>query len=175
MGPPRDETGGASGTSGTSRDGAGRSRASNNPATRARVEALRGQGQEEELGWGVVHLYREGEDTAGLGEVPPPPDGRGSAGAGTEEMEEVDTTVLCIPAVPSYMTASDFLGWVGEKTRELVSHFRMVMTGRMNRYMMLMKFRDGGEARRWRREWNGKVFNGMEVSGEPSSDGDAQV
>ncbi|OBT46140.1 hypothetical protein VE00_02810 [Pseudogymnoascus sp. WSF 3629] len=126
--------------------------------TRARVEEVRLRGREEELGWGIVHLYREGEETVGLGEEVE----GGLAGLGEGEGERLDTTMLCIPAVPSYMTASDFLGWVGEKTRELVSHFRMVMTGRMNRYMMLMKFRDGAEARRWRREWDGKVFNGME-------------
>lgn len=132
---------------------------------RARVEEVRLRGREEELGWGVVHLYREGEETGGLGEVV---EEDGSGGKEVGEVEGADTTMLCIPAVPSYMTASDFLGWVGERTREQVSHFRMVMTGRMNRYMMLMKFRDGGEARRWRREWDGKVFNGMEVSCEPA-------
>jgi BRCA1-associated protein len=44
------------------------------------------------------------------------------------------------------------------------------MTGRMNRYLVLMKFRDGNTARRWRKEWDGKVFNSMEVSfpGSPS-------
>lgn len=71
---------------------------------------------------------------------------------------------MCIPAVPSYLTPSDFLGFVGEKTREEVSHFRMVMTGRMNRYLVLMKFRDNAVARKWRAEWDGKVFNDMEVS-----------
>lgn len=148
-------------------DAAGANSSAKSHAMRARIESLRVQGREEELGWGIVHLYREGEETVGLGDAL----GEGAVGAGSgsgsgsglEELEGMDTTVLCIPAVPSYMTASDFLGWVGEKTRELVSHFRMVMTGRMNRYMMLMKFRDGGEARKWRREWDGKVFNGMEV------------
>ena len=76
---------------------------------------------------------------------------------------------MCIPAVPSYLTPSDFLGFVGEKTREEVSHFRMVMTGRMNRYLVLMKFRDGNTARRWRKEWDGKVFNSMEVSSPDSA------
>ncbi len=87
-----------------------------------------------------------------------------------EQTEGLDCTTLCIPAVPSYLTPSDFLGFVGEKTREEVSHFRMVMTGRMNRYLVLMKFRDGNAARRWRKEWDGKVFNSMEVSfpGSPS-------
>jgi hypothetical protein len=37
----------------------------------------------------------------------------------------------------------------------------------MNRYLVLMKFRDGEVARRWRKEWDGKVFNSMEV-GSPS-------
>ncbi|RQM07714.1 hypothetical protein DH86_00001729, partial [Scytalidium sp. 3C] len=59
-------------------------------------------------------------------------------------------------------TANDFLGFVGEKTRQYVSHFRMVMTGRMNRYLVLMKFRDPKVAKRWRSEWDGKVFNTME-------------
>jgi BRCA1-associated protein len=80
-----------------------------------------------------------------------------------DDSKNEDTTVLCIPAVPSYMTPSDFLGWVGENTREEVSHFRMVMTGRLNRYLVLMKFRDGAVARTWRDTWDGKVFNGMEV------------
>ena len=110
-----------------------------------------------EVGWGVVHLYRDGEETPGLGM------GVEVYTAGEEEGGE-DCTTLCIPAVPGYFTPSDFLGFVGEKTREMVSHFRMVMTGRMNRYLVLMKFRDSGEARRWRSDFDGKVFNSMEVS-----------
>ena len=130
--------------------------------TKGRVEPLKIRGTKNtELGWGIVHLYREAEETPGLSDVPPLRDGESSLDA-AGDMDQWDTTVLCIPAVPSYMTASDFLGWVGEKTRDMVSHFRMVMTGKMNRYMMLMKFRDGRDARRWRAEWDGKVFNGME-------------
>jgi BRCA1-associated protein len=128
-----------------------------------------------ELGWGVVHLYRDGEETPGLGtasaisQTPAPihKDGMGiqqSAAKAQPELEGLlDTTILCIPAVPSYMTPSDFLGWVGEKTREEVSHFRMVMTGRMNRYLVLMKFRDAEVARKWRQDWDGRVFGGLEV------------
>jgi BRCA1-associated protein len=128
-----------------------------------------------ELGWGIVHLYRDGEETPGLGtasgisQSPAPvhKDGMGTeqsaAKAELESEGQLDTTILCIPAVPSYMTPSDFLGWVGEKTREEVSHFRMVMTGRMNRYLVLMKFRDAEVARKWRQEWDGRVFGGLEV------------
>ncbi|PVH89922.1 zf-UBP-domain-containing protein, partial [Cadophora sp. DSE1049] len=113
-----------------------------------------------EVGWGVVHLYRDGDPTStqgvreeGLYEA----DEDGQVGG-----EEEDCTTLCIPAVPSYLTTNDFLGFVGEKTRDEVSHFRMVMTGRMNRYLVLMKFRDAAVAKRWRKEWDGKVFNSME-------------
>ena len=140
--------------------------------TKARYEAL--DGKNTEIGWGIVHLYRDGEETPGLAaggvEVynsDKRDDGvvvSGALGVEGEEKQEEDCTTLCIPAVPSYLTPSDFLGFVGEKTREEVSHFRMVMTGRMNRYLVLMKFRDSGIARRWRTEWDGKVFNSMEVS-----------
>lgn len=128
-----------------------------------------------ELGWGILHLYRDGEETPGLGtasdisQSPAPVEKdvmspQQTPGKAELELEgHLDTTILCIPAVPSYMTPSDFLGWVGEKTREEVSHFRMVMTGRMNRYLVLMKFRDAEVARKWRQEWDGRVFGGLEV------------
>ncbi|KAH6723939.1 hypothetical protein BKA61DRAFT_638572 [Leptodontidium sp. MPI-SDFR-AT-0119] len=112
-----------------------------------------------EVGWGVVHLYRDGDPTSAQGMMEEDlyeADEEGE-GAGNE-----DCTTLCIPAVPSYLTTNDFLGFVGEKTRDEVSHFRMVMTGRMNRYLVLMKFRDAAVAKRWRKEWDGKVFNSME-------------
>lgn len=113
-----------------------------------------------EVGWGVVHLYRDGDPTSAQGMMEEDlyeADEEGE-GAGDE-----DCTTLCIPAVPSYLTTNDFLGFVGEKTRDEVSHFRMVMTERMNRYLVLMKFRDAAVAKRWRKEWDGKVFNSMEV------------
>lgn len=125
-----------------------------------------------DVGWGVVRLYRDGEESPWLSTT--------RSGAATTktlndapredtgDIDEKNCTTLCIPAVPSYLTPSDFLGFVGEKTRALVSHFRMVMTGRMNRYLVLMKFRDSEDAMRWRKEWDGRVFNSMEVSLWPS-------
>lgn len=130
------------------------------------------EGDSLELGWGVVHLYRDAEPTPGLcGD-----DGDDHARAGSRKAvggtqgnkrqsraRQEDCTTLCVLAVPYYVTPLDFLGFVGEKTREEVSHFRMVRTERVNRYMVLMKFRDAKKAREWRQEWNGKAFNGMEV------------
>jgi BRCA1-associated protein len=158
-------------------------------SAKARFEPLPAAGiKNTEIGWGVVHLYRDGEESVdGMG-MPPAAAAvtmtvaattnssaaRGGGGEGKSksvmdggeggvEGAEENTTILCIPAVPSYMTPSDFLGWVGEKTTEDVSHFRMVMTGRMNRYLVLLKFRDARVAKSWRAEWDGKVFGGLEV------------
>ena len=134
-----------------------------------------------ELGWGIVRLYRDSDETPGLYDDPQPskaskhgrsaartthtkkPSSTGKADGYDQPFQDEDCTTLCILAVPSYMNPSDFLGFVGEKTREDVSHFRMIRTERSNRYMVLMKFRNGRRAREWRKDWNGRVFNDMEV------------
>jgi BRCA1-associated protein len=109
--------------------------------------------KDTEVGWGVVHLYRDGHETPDLHD-----------NSASTEFKEDDCTTLCILAVPSYMTPSDLLGFMGEQTREDVSHFRLIRTARANKYMVLMKFREASKARGWRKEWNGKAFNSMEVS-----------
>ncbi|KAL5343708.1 BRCA1-associated protein 2-domain-containing protein [Aspergillus crustosus] len=137
--------------------------------------------------WGIVHLYRDIQETPYLVADDHPAELKGSSAAaarrsyaeheygGTSSASKVrvqdvsssaqpdaDCTTLCVLAVPSYMSASDFLGFVGEATMDDVSHFRMIRTARANRYMVLMKFRSGKKAREWQKEWNGKVFNSME-------------
>ena len=135
--------------------------------TKGRFESL---DREEELGWGVIRLFRDSEETPGLYEETTASKHTGGRGSlkrrdGEEaRFRDEDCTTLCILAVPSYLTPSDFLGFVGEKTRDEVSHFRMIRTERGNRYMVLMRFRSGKKAREWRKEWNGKAFDGMEVS-----------
>ncbi|KAG8530916.1 uncharacterized protein KY384_004273 [Bacidia gigantensis] len=136
-------------------------------ATKGRYEPI--ESTEAELGLGVVRLYRDAEATPDLYDEPvsskqtKTPDVSSKTDAKTtSRFQDEDCTTLCILAVPSYLTPSDFLGFVGEKTREEVSHFRMVRTERSNRYMVLMKFRSGRRAREWRKEWNGKHFDGME-------------
>lgn len=110
--------------------------------------------KDTDVGWGVVHLYRDGQDTPGLYD---------EVDGASKDFNEEDCTTLCILAVPSYMTPSDFLGFMGEQTREEVSHFRLIRTSRANKYMVLMKFREAKKARAWRKEWDGKAFNSMEV------------
>ena len=138
-------------------------------ATKGRYEPC--DPDQKELGWGVVRLYRDTEEIPGLYDEPTTPKhSKATRSPSRQEINEQptfrdeDCTTLCILAVPSYLTPSDFLGFVGEKTRDVVSHFRMIRTERGNRYMVLMKFRNGKHARQWRREWNGKAFDGMEVS-----------
>lgn len=114
-----------------------------------------------EAGWGIVHLYREGDETGAWGSAPAAV-GEGSGGGNREDGEE--GMILCIPAVPSYMGPSDVLGFIGEKWRNDVSHYRMIMTSRMSRYMVLLKFRDAKRGREWRKEFDGKPFDSVEVS-----------
>ncbi|KAL2444446.1 Polyubiquitin [Exophiala dermatitidis] len=139
---------------------------------KGRYEPLEGGNGGGAQGWGIVHLYRDSEETSGLykdsvaayrtsdlwsdGSRNPP------ASKPHPPPKDEECTTLCILAVPSYMTPSDFLSWVGADTRTEVSHFRMVRTARANRYMVLMKFKHGKKAKEWQHEWNGKVFNSME-------------
>ena len=148
--------------------------------------------------WGIVHLYREAQDTpylagndddyptylkgsaaaarhpseqqlggASRAQAQAQGRGKGSTDLGAypfpTTVSEDDCSTLCILAVPSYLLPSDFLGFVGEKTMEDVSHFRMIRTPRANRYMVLMKFRSGGKAKAWQKEWNGKAFDSIWV------------
>ncbi|KAI9825201.1 MAG: hypothetical protein M1826_007058 [Phylliscum demangeonii] len=136
-----------------------------------------------ELGWGIVHLYRDGEESpaladaggVGLGKKVPrrmagAGAGRGSASTANDSMDlsrrqaitDDDCTTVAILAVPSYLTPSDFLGFVGERAMKEVSHVRMIRTERVNRYMVLMKFRDARRAREWQKEWNGKTFSSID-------------
>lgn len=138
--------------------------------TKGRYEPLDQQATESV--WGIVHLYRDADETPGLygDSLLSKSSNPWYSRAPTDSKARVhppaadqDCTTLCILAVPSYLAPSDFLGFVGEETREQVSHFRMIRTARANRYMVLIRFRDGKMARKWQKAWNGKVFNSMEV------------
>lgn len=110
-----------------------------------------------DIGWGVVHFYRDGEEI-------PRPSQAAKHGADEEEEGDADYTTLCVPAVPTYMSPGDFVGFVGEKWLSDISHCRLVMTSKMKRYLALLKFRSNDVAKEWKRTFDGKVFNTMEVS-----------
>lgn len=125
-------------------------------ASKARFVPLKTRNTE--FGYGVVHLYRDTHESPLLYEPPIPKDDDAP-----EELDEEALKTVAILAVPSYMTPSDFMGFVGEETKDAVSHLRMVRTGKANRYMVLMKFRNKDGAKRFVTDFNGKVFNSMEV------------
>ena len=125
---------------------------------------LPGEPKTTEVGWGVVHLYRDSEESSVLDDGVAVgrkslDNSRDSGGAG---FDTEDCTTLCILAVPSWMMPSDLLGFVGDQAREDVSHFRLIRTGRANKYMVLLKFRSPKRAREWQKAYNGRLFSAAE-------------
>lgn len=105
-----------------------------------------------ELGWGIVHFYRDGEETQSM-------DRRNQTDDGKEETQDDDYTTLCIPAVPASMSPDDFVDFLGQEWLGHVSHCRMVLTSNMNRNLVLLKFRDSQRAKEWRRAYDGTLFS----------------
>jgi len=146
-------------------------------ATKARYEPI--STKNTDFGYGIVHLYRDKFATPGLYNIEgssarhvsvvSPSDKKIVAELDEVESQETkenadDIMTVAILAVPSYMTPSDFLGFVGEETKDAVSHFRLIKTGESSRrYMALMKFKTAPSAKKFVQEYNGKVFNSMEV------------
>lgn len=121
------------------------------PGTDTKGEFVPLSGKKTEAGWGVVHLYRE-------------PHEPGVASASTESLSGADGTILCIPAVPGYLSPIGFLNFVGRKWMSQVAHYRMLMTSALGTYMVLIKCRDHHSAEAWRKEFDGKTFGPMRVS-----------
>ncbi|KAM0716305.1 hypothetical protein Q7P37_007750 [Cladosporium fusiforme] len=117
-----------------------------------------------EVGWGVVHLYRDAEETNTLEDQTQARKSleKSTRSGKTEDFDLDDCTTLCILAVPSWMMPSDLLGFVGDQTREDVSHFRLIRTGRANKYMVLMKFRSAKKSKDWQKAYNGRLFSAAE-------------
>ncbi|ODV95494.1 hypothetical protein PACTADRAFT_85579 [Pachysolen tannophilus NRRL Y-2460] len=99
------------------------------------------------LGLGVIRLFRNHENEEDLRK---------------ENKVEGDDTMVAIVAVPTYFTATDLLGFLGEDTKKNVSHFRLLRSNQPNRFMVLMKFRNNEFAKDFKEKFNGKSFNSME-------------
>ncbi|PSR84307.1 RING finger protein [Coniella lustricola] len=118
------------------------------PGTETKAEFLPLDCKNTEAGWGIVHLYREAPDLE-------------STPSKSENLNGQDGTILCIPAVPGYLSPVGFLNFIGQKWLRLVAHYRMLMTSTLGTYMVLMKFRDHKVAEAWRQEFDGKAFGPM--------------
>ncbi|KAI9022710.1 BRCA1-associated protein 2-domain-containing protein [Phycomyces nitens] len=100
------------------------------------------------LGYGILHLYRDPTEIKPFDTLPEAP-------------IAMDSTILCTLAVPSYMATSDFLQFVAP-VDPYVSHYRIVRDSSPNRYMVVMKFRDPKAAQDYYKQYNGRAFNSME-------------
>ncbi|AOW02489.1 hypothetical protein B0I72DRAFT_137801 [Yarrowia lipolytica] len=111
------------------------------------MDAVKG----EYFGKGVVRLFRGGNNNA-------------SSSTEVEEVSPVPSLIVAILAVPSYMTASDFLGFISLHSCEKdISHIRVIKSSReVNRNMVLLKFRMVERAQDFVDKYSGKVFNSMD-------------
>ncbi|KAI8911973.1 BRCA1-associated protein 2-domain-containing protein [Powellomyces hirtus] len=118
-----------------------------------------------ELNAGILHLYRERaevENVLAQSSIPLQPEpGQNTATANQMETAKGTGTILCVLAVPSYMTAQDFLTFVGP-LRQDMAHLRIVRDSIPNRYMVLIKFRDPSSAQEFYKEYNGREYSSLE-------------
>lgn len=100
------------------------------------------------LGEGVVRLYREFYD---------------EEGDANDTISPIsDDTMVSILAVPTYFTAIDLLGFIGETFLKNISHIRILKSERPNRFLVLIKFYQELQAAEFQYQFNGKPFNSME-------------
>lgn len=98
------------------------------------------------LGNGAIRLFRDFEPAdAPLHSAAPP-----------------DDTMLSIIAVPTYFTATDILGFVGDHYMEFLTHIRVLKSEKPNRFLVLLKFNDPIKAAEFQYHYDGKPFNSME-------------
>lgn len=101
------------------------------------------------LGMGVIRLYRDFEEDK---EFPTP----------TTISNREDDAIVSILAVPTYFTATDLLGFIGDHYMEFVTHIRILKSDKPNRFLVLMKFNDLVKAEEFQYHFDGKPFNSME-------------
>lgn len=106
------------------------------------------------LGYGVVRLFRSFEEDEK--EVD------GDLKHDEKDSTDETGTIVAIVAVPGYFTAIDLLGFIGQNTRDNITHVRLIRSITPNRYMVLMKFNEHESAERFYQQYNGKTFNSME-------------
>ncbi|CAM0143227.1 unnamed protein product [Umbelopsis sp. WA50703] len=121
-----------------------------------------------DLNYGIIHLYKEHggaliskasentvstlESTSAKADVPH-----------TTEIDSYDGTMVCVLAVPTYMSATDFLKFTAP-VNQCVSHYRIIRDAAPNKYMVVMKFRDSSSTQEFYRKFNGKPFSSMEAT-----------
>ncbi|KAJ3213400.1 hypothetical protein HDU67_002932 [Dinochytrium kinnereticum] len=115
-----------------------------------------------QLNAGVLHLYRNKSEVPDILEKTRESD----VGEGNFSREEVKDAkgpgnVLCVLSVPSYMTAQDFLSFVGPFQKN-ISHIRIIRDSIPNRFIGLIKLRDSRSTDSFYRQFSGKRFNSLD-------------
>ncbi|KAI5951427.1 hypothetical protein KGF54_004501 [Candida jiufengensis] len=100
------------------------------------------------IGDGVIRLFREFYDDENEEEY--------------QQVTQGDDTMLAILALPTYFTATDLLGYIGESFISSISHIRILKSDKQNRFLVLIKFRDIFKAAQFKNYFDGKSFNSME-------------
>ncbi|OVF06829.1 hypothetical protein A9F13_17g00418 [Clavispora lusitaniae] len=103
------------------------------------------------LGNGVIRLFRDFEDSEQCDPLRSDP-----------LSNEGDDTMLSIIALPTYFTATDLLGYIGDYYMEYVTHIRILKSQKPNRFLVLIKFKDLVKAAEFQYHYDGKQFNSME-------------
>ncbi|KAN0061403.1 hypothetical protein ACQY0O_006250 [Thecaphora frezii] len=117
-----------------------------------------------EVAFGIVHLFKDKQDATKARD----PDHKGEnqlAATATGDENQLDDdevgSIVAVLAVPSYLTAADFLSFV-EPASEAICHLRMIRDVHPNRCMVLVKFRDASDAEDFHKMFNGQPFNAMD-------------
>lgn len=117
------------------------------------------------MGEGIIKLFREFEDddedvnflssSYAIDSSTPPTSIKNNSNPG-------DDTMVSIIAVPTYFTATDILGFIGEEYMIFITHIRILKSEKPNRFLVLIKFSDIVKTAEFQFKFNGKLFNSME-------------
>ncbi|CAK7902399.1 RING finger protein Etp1p [[Candida] anglica] len=105
------------------------------------------------LGEGTIRLYREFE---------PEDDELSRSEPLSAQVIPGDDTMVCIVAVPTYFTATDLLGYIGNTYIDSITHIRILKSDKPNRFLVLIKFKDILKTAQFQKAFNGRAFNSME-------------
>lgn len=114
------------------------------------------------LGNGNIHLYREFEDDSSSFNLQSPTSSVSPEPSLSPNETEGDDTMVSIIAVPTYFTATDLLGFIGDSFMKYITHLRILKSEKPNRFLVLIKFNDILKTAEFQMKYNGKPFNSME-------------
>lgn len=159
----------------------------NLPTGRFEAQAANPKGKYQlgstDFGYGTVHLYRDFEEASASSPSPnqsswidgdpswtkkhPKRAAQNLASTSasnqddTQREEDTEGTVIGVLAIPSYMTAQDFLAFISTFV-ESIQSVRMLRDALPNRCMGLIKFRSRQFADRFAHEFNGRPFSHLQ-------------